>query len=119
MPMLGFGRRERIPETTVTTLTEADVKAAYDRGRRDERARRRRSPLMSLAFGLTAIAGAGLLFFAAKEGSFQRGGAAVDTQLAVASENAAPVLRGAARDTGDKLGELGQTVRNDVSKTGG
>lgn len=65
------------------------LRAAYERGRRDERARRKRHPvLMSLTF-LAAAVGATVIALAGLEGSFARGGSVVDHNLAVAADRAA------------------------------
>jgi len=73
----------------------ADLKAAYDRGRRDERARHRRSPLMALAVGSAALVGGAVLALAAMEGSFANGGAVVDQQVSKAAQQANQALRDA------------------------
>ncbi len=75
--------------------TEAEVRAAYDRGRRDERARRRRSPLMALTVGSAALVGGAVLALAALEGSFQTGGAVVDRQVSNAAAQAGKALQDA------------------------
>jgi hypothetical protein len=77
---------------------EGELKEAYQRGRRDERARRRRSPLAMLAVSLTALAGAGILAVSAWEGSFTGGGAVVDRQIATAADSAEPKIEAAAQD---------------------
>ena len=77
---------------------EGELRQAYERGRRDERARRRRSPLAMLAVSLTALAGAGILAVSAWQGSFTQGGAMVDHQIATAAENAEPKIQAAAED---------------------
>lgn len=77
---------------------EGELHQAYERGRRDERARRRRSPLAMLAVSLTALAGAGILAVSAWQGSFTQGGAIVDRQIATAAENAEPKIQAAAED---------------------
>ncbi len=72
----------------VATATEADLKKAYERGRRDERARRKNHPVLALTVSLVALAGAGMIFLAAREGSFSRGGEVVDLKLANATDSA-------------------------------
>ena len=85
-----FGRKTdpEAPRTVVVGPTAAEVKAAYDKGRRDERARHKSHPIFGLAVALVAILGAGMLFLAAREGSFSNGGAVVDRQLASAAGEA-------------------------------
>lgn len=90
--------------------TEADIRAAYKRGRKDERARHPPRPLLSLGMILLAVAGGVVLFLAAREGSFGRGGAVVDTNLAVAADRAEPVVRSAADEAGQTLRNTGETL---------
>ena len=63
------------PATAGAPLTEADLREAYARGRRDERARRRRSPPAMLTVSIAAFAGSGLLAISAWQGPFAHGGA--------------------------------------------
>lgn len=79
---------------------DAQLRAAYDRGRRDERARHRRSPLMALAVGAAALVGGAVLTLAALEGSFRNGGAVVDQQVSNAAQQASQVLHEAASGKG-------------------
>ena len=73
------------------------LREAYARGRRDERARRRRSPALALAIALTALVGGWTLVSAALRGSFEGGGRMIDTQLVAAGQEAGPALRSAAQ----------------------
>ena len=103
------------PTTGVTApavagLTEADIRSAYKRGRTDERARHPPRPLLSLGMILLAVAGGVVLFLAAREGSFGRGGAVVDTNLAVAADRAEPMVRSAADEAGQTLRNTGETL---------
>lgn len=82
---------------------DREVRAAYERGRRDERAARKRHPLlMTLTFAAAAL-GAVVLGFAVKEGSFERSGDVVDEGLAAAADRAEPTVRDAAGDAGAAL----------------
>ncbi|HPA37160.1 MAG TPA: hypothetical protein PLV04_00330 [Phenylobacterium sp.] len=82
---------------------EREVRAAYERGRRDERAARKRHPvLMALTFAAAAL-GAVVLGFAVKEGSFERSGDVVDQGLAAAADRAEPTVRDAAGGAGAAL----------------
>ena len=71
-----------------TGLTQADVDRAYERGRKEERARHRSHPVLALLVFAVAIAGAGMVFLAAKEGSFTRGGQVLDHKLGGVAEHA-------------------------------
>lgn len=89
----------------------ADLQAAYERGRRDERARRKRHPIaMTLMVGV-AVAGAVVLGLAAREGSFGRGGQVVDHNLSVAADRAEPIVRDAVTDAGAAVQDAGRNVR--------
>ena len=66
----------------------ADVREAYERGRKDERASRRRHPVfMTLTF-IAAICGVILLALAAVNGSFAGGGGVADETLSAALNRA-------------------------------
>lgn len=89
----------------------ADVREAYERGRRDERASRRRHPIfMTLTF-IAAACGMLLLALAAVNGSFTRAGGVVDQQLAIAVSRAEPQVRGAASQAGESLRDAGQAAK--------
>ena len=103
-------RRDPVVEAPVKTgPTAADLKAAYERGRREERARHKSHPIFGLAVALVAILGAGMLFLAAREGSFSNGGAVVDRQLASAAGEAQASARHAA-------GSVTESAQNAVGR---
>lgn len=115
-------RSERVvhagPDTTVveTTTDPADLQDAYERGRRDERRSRKRHPLlMTLTFAAAAI-GVIVLFFAASQGSFQRGGASVDQNLEVAADRAEPVVRDAVADAGQAVQNAGRDMKSEATE---
>jgi len=85
---------------------------AYDRGRRDERARRPGFSLVSAVVLMAALVGGGAIVLAAREGSFTAGGAVVDRQLSTAADKAKAPLRGAADRAGDALEGAGQTLKH-------
>jgi len=74
----------------------AKINQAYDKGRHDEASRHRSHPIINLALLLIAAVGAVVVFYAVREGSFSRGGAVVDSKLAVAASSAGPALANAA-----------------------
>lgn len=99
-----WGYRDRPVEEVrevheVTGLTQADLDRAYEKGRRDERARHRGHPILSLAVAIIALVGGAMLFLAAREGSFAQGGRVMDAQIATASDQA----QLASQDARDKL----------------
>ena len=65
----------------------ADLREAYERGRRDERASRRRHPVFMTLLFLVAAIGAALLVLAAANGSFGRAGLVIDQSLGSALGN--------------------------------
>jgi len=85
------------PDTAPDTAVDAAaIREAYARGRRDERARHRRSPALLTAIALTAVVGGAAMVSAAVRGSFEGGGQLIDTQLVTAAREAQPVLKSAA-----------------------
>ena len=90
---------------------QADVREAYERGRRDERASRKRHPVfMTLTF-IAAICGVVLLALAAVNGSFTRGGNVADQNLQAAVNKAEPQVRDAASQAGQSLRDAGQAAK--------
>src|ERR1700693_970049 len=74
--------RVRVEKDPIDTGTgKRRWRDAYPRGRLDERARRRRSPLLSLLILIVAAAGGALVYLAASQGSFSRGGEVVDRAM--------------------------------------
>lgn len=86
------------------------VRSAYDRGRRDERARRPRRHGLGF-FGVivlvAAVVGVGAVYLGVSQGSFTRGGQVVDQKLAGATQPA----RNAADRAGDALENAGQRIK--------
>ena len=90
---------------------QADVREAYERGRSDERASRRRHPIfMTLTF-VAAICGVALLALAAANGSFGAGGSVADQNLSAAVDKAGPQVRDAASQAGQSLRDAGQAAK--------
>ena len=112
-----------------TPLNErnTDVRKAYDRGRRDERARRPRrhgSPFLTLVVLMAAAAGVGAIYLGVHEGSFSRGGQVVDQKLSGVAQPATQATRNAADRAGDALQNAGQRIKqaggdNSASNSGG
>jgi hypothetical protein len=90
---------------------KADVREAYERGRQDERASRRRHPIfMTLTF-VAAICGVALLALAAANGSFGAGGNVADQNLSAAVNKAEPQVRDAASQAGQSLRDAGRAAK--------
>lgn len=125
-----FDKRRRAPDTLsnsevvaadghTTVIEHTDERAlkdAYDRGRRDERARRPGFSLVSVAVLMAAVVGGGALYLAVKEGSFSQGGAVVDHTLSSASDTVQAPVRGAADKAGAALENAGQNLKDKAGK---
>jgi hypothetical protein len=107
--MIG-GRLDRT-DTAPDALDKADLRDAYERGRRDERAGRKRHPLLMTLTFAAAVIGVVLLALAAYHGSFGRAGGVVDQQLNVAADKAGPAVRDAADNAGQSLHDAGASAR--------
>ncbi|MFL5297456.1 MAG: hypothetical protein ACJ798_13830 [Phenylobacterium sp.] len=84
-------------DSSDTHAIGADLREAYERGRRDERASRRRHPIfMTLTFA-AAVVGVVLLALAAVNGSFTQAGSVVDQNLSIAAGQAQSKVADATR----------------------
>ena len=81
----------------------ADLREAYERGRRDARMARRRHPVLMTLGVIAAAIGVVLLALAAVNGSFGSAGAVVDQNLATATDQAKPVVSDAAAKAGQAV----------------
>jgi hypothetical protein len=94
---------------------QADVREAYERGRKDERASRRRHPVfMTLTFAAAAC-GLTLLALAMINGSFAGGGSVADQSLNAAVNRAEPQVRDAASQAGQSLRDAGVKAKAKVA----
>ncbi len=96
-----------------------DGRDAFEKGLRQgrltERARHHRHPLLKLTLIMVGLAGAAILALAAHEGSFSRGGAVVDQNLAVAADNAQVGAAEAAAKAGRAVKTAGDSLGKTVS----
>ncbi|MBI1407693.1 MAG: hypothetical protein GC145_16395 [Caulobacter sp.] len=107
--------REATPDNGPTKgPTDADLSAAYQRGRKDERARHRRSPLIAVALVAVALVGGASLVLAAREGSFREGGAVLDAGVGVAAREAVPTLKRGAHKAGEELRKVQDNLSSDT-----
>jgi predicted anti-sigma-YlaC factor YlaD len=114
-----IGGRPGDDAKTADTLDKADLREAYEHGRRDERARRRRHPIgMTITFAL-ALVGVVLLGLAVINGSFGRAGQVVDQSLSIAADQAAPTAAQAAANAGQSIRDAAQTARAKASDVRG
>lgn len=108
--------RTHAPERAAPAVDDVEAskvfKDAYERGRRDERARRPRFSLVSIALLVVAIAGGGIIYLAAREGSFSQGGALVDRNISTAADKAQAPVRQAADRAGDALENAGKNLKD-------
>lgn len=83
----------------------ADLREAYERGRRDAMAGRKRHPVLMTFMVVAALVGVVLMALAAINGSFGGAGKVVDQNLSVAADKAEPVVRDAAGDASRAIGD--------------
>jgi hypothetical protein len=83
----------------------ADLRAAYERGRADQRATRKRHPVFMTFLFVAAAVGAIVMGLALVNGSFGGAGKIVDQNLTVAADKAEPVVRDAASDAGKAVSD--------------
>lgn len=94
---------------------KADLREAYERGRRDERAARKRHPIAMTLTVAAAAVGLVVMGLAAVNGSFSRAGGVVDQNLTVAADRAEPVVRDAASSAGQSLRQAGDKAKSDIA----
>lgn len=113
--MVGGRVAERTDEAPEAVELKADLREAYERGRSDERARRRRHPIgMTLTFAF-ALVGLVVLVLAAINGSFTGAGDSIDRGLTIAR----PVASQAAGAAGEQLRDATDKARTKTSDAAG
>jgi hypothetical protein len=96
------------------SLDKADLREAYERGRNDERARRKRHPIgMTFTFAAAAF-GVVILALALVNGSFTGAGAQVDQGLQIAR----PAASQAASNAGEQLRDAADQARSKAANAG-
>ncbi|MFC3068216.1 hypothetical protein [Phenylobacterium soli] len=96
-------------------MDKQDLREAYEHGRRDERARRKRHPIgMTLTFAF-ALVGLVLLALAVINGSFGRAGEVVDHSLSIAADRAPS----AAANAGQAVRDATDSARAKASDAAG
>jgi hypothetical protein len=113
-----IGGRPHEDETAADALAKVDLREAYDRGRRDERAARKRRPILMTITFVLALIGVAILALAAVNGSFTRAGGVIDEQLNIAAQRAGPAARQAASNAGQSLRDAGRTARSRATPAG-
>ena len=92
----------------------ADVRQAYELGRRDATKQRRRHPILMTFVVIAAAVGIIVMALAAVNGSFSGAGTVVDQNLATAADQAEPVVRSAAADAGQAVRNVTSTDRTET-----
>lgn len=113
-PAHTVGPSERVIVQTATTdpaVAEDVRRDAYERGRAEERAARKRNPLLSILIALAAVLGLAVLtLYFINGGSFSGAGRDLDQAAGVAGEQAREAGRELADETGEGLQDLGRGV---------
>ena len=109
------GQRDaQVADRAVINDRNTAVRQAYDRGRRDERARRPRrhsAPFFTFIVLVAALVGVGAIYLGVSQGSFGRGGQVVDQRLAGVAQPATQATRSAADRAADALQNAGQRIK--------
>lgn len=95
----------------------ADLRQAYELGRRDAVKARRRHPILMTLVVVAAAIGIVLMALAVANGSFGGAGAVVDQNLATAADQAEPVVRNAAAEAGQAVRDVTMTDRTQTPAT--
>jgi hypothetical protein len=106
----------RAREASVDHDVKIAAKTAYERGRRDERAARKRHPILMTGLFFLALAGAVLIVLAAMNGSFSGGGAVADHQISVATPAVENAVSTAGQAAQSASGDVVQKTRDMASR---
>ena len=91
--------------------TQAELDAAYERGRSRGRRPRRASPLLMLVVLLAVFVAGVLIYLAIQNGSFSNGGAVVDNKIDQVEQTVDAPIKNAAINTGSALQKAGQRLK--------
>jgi predicted anti-sigma-YlaC factor YlaD len=113
--MVGGRVGDKLDEAPEAVELKADLREAYERGRRDERAQRRRHPIgMTLTFAF-ALVGLVVLALAAINGSFTGAGQSIDRGLSFAK----PAASQAAATAGEQIRDATDSARTKAADAAG
>jgi predicted anti-sigma-YlaC factor YlaD len=113
--MVGGRVGDKPDEAPEAAALKADLREAYERGRRDERAQRRRHPIgMTLTFAF-ALVGLVVLALAAINGSFTGAGQSIDRGLSFAR----PAASQAAATAGEQIRDAADSARTKAADGAG
>lgn len=102
--------RENLPSDE-----RADLREAYELGRRDAKASRKRHPVLMTFMVIAAAIGLIVLALAAVNGSFSGAGTVVDQNLVTAADKAEPVVRDAASQASAAVKDATSSDRTDAA----
>jgi hypothetical protein len=91
--------------------SQAELDAAYERGRSRGRRRRGASPLLALVVLIAVFAAGAFIYLAIQNGSFSNGGAVVDNKIDQVEQNVDAPIKNAAINTGSALQRAGQRLK--------
>lgn len=110
-----------VAPTTVVERTgpsDTDVRAAYDKGRLDERASRRSHPIITLLVVLLAIVGALVIWLVVRNGgSLTRAGVDGDNQAAHIKAEAPGAINQGVQTVGHAARSVGQSVHQSTASS--
>ena len=89
----------------------SDLREAYELGRRDAKAARKRHPVLMTLTVVAAAVGLVVIALAVVNGSFGDAGTVVDQNLSTAARQAEPVVRDAASDAGAAIKDVTSSDR--------
>jgi hypothetical protein len=91
--------------------TQAELDAAYERGRARGRRPRRPSPLLTLVVLIAVFAAGAFIYLAVQNGSFSNGGAVVDRKIDQVQQTVDAPIKNAAITTGSALQKAGERLK--------
>lgn len=109
---MAFWNRRTSPAESDFEKLSPQLREAYERGRKDERAARKHHPFIMAGLLVLAATGASMITLAAMTGSFGEGGAVADLRLAQAADNTAPVIDEAITRTQDAARDAGAAIQD-------
>jgi flagellin-like protein len=92
-------------------VRQAELDAAYERGRLRSRRRRGGSPLLTLVVLLAVVLAGAFIYLAIQNGSFSSGGAVVDQKIDQVQQTVDAPIKNAAINTGSALQRAGQRLK--------
>jgi hypothetical protein len=91
--------------------SQAEIEAAYERGRARRRRPRGASPLLTLVVLLAVFVAGAFIYLAVQNGSFSSGGAVVDQKIDQVEQKVDAPIKNAAITTGGALQRAGERLK--------